>query len=152
MDTHRKERDMKNEKLQLRQLAVQASIEWEELRNLWIEGKIEDIPNKVDYIVDALFKAGYRLQNNGEWVVGGDCTDCDDWSPIQCEKCNHYGICSDYMIHSAEVCDCDYFEPDRMITARQLLAILKVRPLGNTNLYVIDRAEYDALKKKYGNS
>lgn len=40
---------------------------------------------------------------------------------------------------------------DGMITARQLLAILKVRPLGNTDLYVIDRAEYDALKEKYGN-
>jgi hypothetical protein len=68
-----------------------------------------------------------------------------------CEKCNHYGICSDDMVHSAEMEDCDYFEPDRMITARQLLAILQVRPLGNTDLYVIDRAEYDALKEKYGN-
>ena len=27
---------------------------------------------------------------------------------------------------------------------------LKVRPLGNTDLYAIDRAEFDALREKYG--
>ena len=35
-------------------------------------------------------------------------------------------------------------------TAKQIFAEIKVRPLGNTDLYVIDRAEFDALKEKYG--
>ena len=35
-------------------------------------------------------------------------------------------------------------------TAKKILAEIKVRPLGNTDLYVIDRAEFDALKEKYG--
>ena len=34
-------------------------------------------------------------------------------------------------------------------TARQIFAEIKVRPLGNTDLYVIDRAEFDTLKEKY---
>jgi hypothetical protein len=35
-------------------------------------------------------------------------------------------------------------------TAKKIFAEIKVRPLGNTDLYVIDRAEFDALKEKYG--
>ena len=35
-------------------------------------------------------------------------------------------------------------------TAENIFAEIKVRPLGNTDLYVIDRAEFDALKEKYG--
>lgn len=73
------------------------------------------------------------------------------YEPTICEKCNHHGICSDDMVYWAKDANrCDYFEPDRMITARQLLAKIKVRPLGNTDLYVIDRAEFDTLKEKYG--
>ena len=35
-------------------------------------------------------------------------------------------------------------------TAEKIFTEIKVRPLGNTDLYVIDRAEFDALKEKYG--
>ena len=34
-------------------------------------------------------------------------------------------------------------------TAEKIFAEIKVRPLGNTDLYVIDREEFDALREKY---
>ena len=43
--------------------------------------------------------------------------------------------------------DGDYYNKE---TAKKIFAEIKVRPLGNTDLYVIDRAEFDALKEKYG--
>ena len=69
----------------------------------------------------------------------------------RCLNCQHYSLCSDDKINSEQVWGgCDWFEDDRTPSAAELLAKIKVRPLGNTDLYVIDRAEFDALKEKYG--
>ena len=69
----------------------------------------------------------------------------------RCFHCQHYGLCSDDMINSEQVWGgCDWFEDDHTPSPAELLAQIKVRPLGNTDLYVIDRAEFDALKEKYG--
>ena len=69
----------------------------------------------------------------------------------RCFNCQHYSLCSDDRISSEQVWGgCKWFEDDRTPSAAELLAQIKVRPLGNTDLYVIDRAEFDALKEKYG--
>lgn len=68
----------------------------------------------------------------------------------RCFHCQHYSLCGKYTMESEQIWgDCDWFEDDRIPFAAELLAQIKVRPLGNTDLYVIDRAEFDALKEKY---
>lgn len=69
----------------------------------------------------------------------------------RCFNCKNLGLCDTSRRVSEKTWgDCTWFDDDSVPSAAQLLATLKVRPLGNTDLYVIDRAEFDALKEKYG--
>lgn len=47
------------EKEELMRVAIKAETEWNELRNLFLDEKIDDIPSKIDYIMDKVLEAGY---------------------------------------------------------------------------------------------
>ena len=69
----------------------------------------------------------------------------------RCFNCKNLDLCDAGKRCWAEAWgNCDRFEDERTPSPAELLAQIKVRPLGNTDLYVIDRAEFDALKEKYG--
>ena len=56
-------REKQFEKDKLMRLAITAEKEWNELRNLYLDEKIDDIPNKTNYLVDKIIEAGYRKQS-----------------------------------------------------------------------------------------
>lgn len=54
---------MMNKKEELMKIAIKAEQEWDDLRYLYLKEKIDDIPNRLDYIIDRIIEEGYEKKS-----------------------------------------------------------------------------------------